>query len=103
MKVKLEFNSTTDNRHITLLAVRAEDVYYLFDDLLDQLAHWIDENPGDQQGKAFETTRQWLFQQIDNRGLNVPSANHAVAVDRAGNPRPRPNQPGSFDSDSKHE
>ena len=41
MKVKLEFDSVTDSEHVILLAVRAQDAYWLLDDLLDQLSQWI--------------------------------------------------------------
>ena len=86
MKVMLEFDSTSDHEQVIHLAVRAEAVYLLIDRLLDQLAQWIDENPTDQQGRAFERTRRWLCDEIFNRGLYVSKSQKAVSVDRTENP-----------------
>lgn len=92
MKVILEFDSKSDNAQVICLAVRAEDVYLLIDHLLDQLAEWIDENPSDEQGKAFAKTRRWLCDEIFDRGLYQSTPKKAVSVDRAGNPLARPNK-----------
>jgi len=83
MKVKIEFDSNTDREAVILLAVRAEGMYHLLDDLLKQLAHWIEENPNDEQGKAFKKTRQWLCEEIPNRGYYISEVKQAVPVDRA--------------------
>lgn len=91
MKVTLEFDSKNDREQTIQLAVRAEAVDYLFDDLLYQLTRWIEENPGDQQAKAFERTHRWLWDEILNRGLYFPKVKQPVIVDRAGNPLPCPN------------
>ena len=90
MKVILEFDSKLDEAHVIHLAVHAQSVYHLIDHLLDQLAERIDENPSDEEGKAFAKTRRWLCDEIFDRGLYPSKPEKAVSVDRAGNPLARP-------------
>lgn len=87
----LEFDSNTDREQTIQLAVRAAAVDDLIDDLLYQLTQWIDENPSDEQAKAFGATHRWLGDQILKRGLYVHTGKQ-VMVDRAGNPLVCPNQ-----------
>lgn len=93
MKITIEFDSNTDREQTIQLAVRAKAVDNLIDDLLFQLTRWIDENPSDEQARAFEKTQRWLCDQIRNRALYVPKVDPDIIVDRAGNPVPSLNQP----------
>jgi hypothetical protein len=103
MKVTLEFDSNVDHEQVIHLAVCAGGVYLLIDHLLDQLAQWVDENPSDQQGKAFEKTRLWLCEEILNRGLYFSKSKEALPVDRSGDPLPRSTPTVGIEQNSKRE
>jgi len=103
MKVTLEFDTTKDREQTIQLAVRAEAVDCLIDDLLYQLTIWRDENSNDQQALAFAQTHRWLCDEILNRGLYIPRTKQAVIVDRAGKPLPATQESAAPEQSSRPE
>lgn len=85
MKITLEFDTDKlDQLHVANLAMRADAVRGVITDLLWQLLTWHNEDPRDQQAKAFKQVYCWVLDELAKRGLTFDCTREGELCDRAG-------------------
>jgi hypothetical protein len=85
MKITLEFDTDKlDQLPVANLAMRADSVRELIVDLLWQILTWHNENPRDQQAKAYKRLYSWVLDEIAKRGLTIDRNREGELRNRAG-------------------